>query len=226
MLGEVVGGDEGQDVHLEAFQVVVVEVPDRGVLDGAVHPLGLAIGSGMVGLGEPMLDAIVDADAAEDVTAGEAARWAIAIAFRRQHIGVVGDDLASLEQQVPSLVCHQARAVGTKHIRQHIGIDRDDHFRPRSCSVSASVLIFLPSNPYTSLTVSARSHLIAICLPPSSLNSSTVPGGACVKCARTGRDRRADYGNRFLGDGRVSAGDDRSRTRGFRRQDQPAGTPK
>ena len=33
---------------------------DRGVLDPAVHPLGLAVGPGMVGLGQAALDAIVE----------------------------------------------------------------------------------------------------------------------------------------------------------------------
>jgi hypothetical protein len=37
------------------------------VLDGAVHPLRLAVCPGMVGLGEPMLDPVLIADAIEDV---------------------------------------------------------------------------------------------------------------------------------------------------------------
>lgn len=37
MLGKVVGGDEGQDMGLQAFEVVVVEDIDRRVLDGAVR---------------------------------------------------------------------------------------------------------------------------------------------------------------------------------------------
>ncbi|OIQ68054.1 hypothetical protein GALL_503610 [mine drainage metagenome] len=64
---------------LEAFQVVVVVDLHCGVFDGAVHPLGLAVGPRMVGLGQPVLDIVVDADAAEDVAAGGAARWAVAI---------------------------------------------------------------------------------------------------------------------------------------------------
>ena len=71
-LGEVVGGDEGQDMSLQAFQVVVVVDLDRGVLDRAVHPLGLAIGPRVVGLGQPVLDAMFDADAVEDVRTEQA----------------------------------------------------------------------------------------------------------------------------------------------------------
>ena len=43
MLGEVVGCDEGQYVRLEAFEVFVVEDFDRGVFDGSVHSLCLAL---------------------------------------------------------------------------------------------------------------------------------------------------------------------------------------
>src|ERR1700722_2752189 len=48
VLGEVVGGGEGQDMGLQAVQIVVVE--DCGVLDRAVHSLGLAVGPRVIGL--------------------------------------------------------------------------------------------------------------------------------------------------------------------------------
>src|SRR3954466_1789347 len=48
VLGEVVGHDEGQDVGLQALQVGVVEDLDGPVLDGPVHPLGLAVRPGMI----------------------------------------------------------------------------------------------------------------------------------------------------------------------------------
>src|SRR5271155_3565806 len=67
MLGEVVGCDEGQYVRLEAFEVFVVEDFDRGVFDGSVHSLCLAVGPGVIGLGQPVLDPMFDADAIEDV---------------------------------------------------------------------------------------------------------------------------------------------------------------
>src|SRR3954447_22581704 len=47
VLGEVVGGNEGEDVGLEALQVLVVERLHGGVLDGPVHALGLAISPGV-----------------------------------------------------------------------------------------------------------------------------------------------------------------------------------
>jgi hypothetical protein len=55
-------------------------------------------------------------------------------------------------------------------------INRGDHGRRRSRAIIASVSIFLPRQPYTSLTGSALVLLIAISRPCSSLNSSTVPG--------------------------------------------------
>src|SRR3954447_14800933 len=69
VLGEVVGGDEGEDMGLEAFQVFVVERLYGRVVDGPVHALGLAIGPGVVRLGEPMLDAVLPANAVEHVGA-------------------------------------------------------------------------------------------------------------------------------------------------------------
>ena len=47
--------------------IVIVEAFDRGLLDGSVHPLHLAIGPGMVELGEPVLDAVLGADPIEDM---------------------------------------------------------------------------------------------------------------------------------------------------------------
>jgi len=79
MLGEVVGCDEGQYVRLEAFEVFVVEDFDRGVFDGSVHSLCLAVGPGMIGLGQPVLDPMFDADAIEDVRAEETPAGAFAI---------------------------------------------------------------------------------------------------------------------------------------------------
>ena len=42
---------------------------DGGVFDGSVHPLGLTVGPGVVGLGQPVLDLVLGADAIEDVAA-------------------------------------------------------------------------------------------------------------------------------------------------------------
>lgn len=78
VLGEVVGLDESQDVGPESVEVGVVEGLDGGLFDGSVHPLGLTIGSRMVGLGELVLDAMLAADVVEDM-AHPKCRWSVAV---------------------------------------------------------------------------------------------------------------------------------------------------
>ena len=70
---------------LEACQVVVVVDLDRGVLGPAVCPLGLAVGPGMVGLGQAVLDAVVDTAATEDVATRSAVTVVVAM------LGQVGE---------------------------------------------------------------------------------------------------------------------------------------
>ncbi len=63
----VIGVDEQLEVSPELVVAVVVIAFYGGVFDGAVHPLDLPVGPGMVGLGEPMLDAVLTADLVEAV---------------------------------------------------------------------------------------------------------------------------------------------------------------
>lgn len=49
-----------------------------GILDGSVHALDLAVGSGMVGLGQPMLDPVKEAVPVEGM-ATEACRWPLPV---------------------------------------------------------------------------------------------------------------------------------------------------
>ncbi len=72
--GMVVGVDEQLEVRPELFVGLVVVALDRGILDGAVHPLDLTVGPRMVGLGQAMLDAVLVADAIEHVAAVESCR--------------------------------------------------------------------------------------------------------------------------------------------------------
>ena len=63
--GEVIGIDEVEEMCLKLF-AAVIEVPlDRSFLDGSVHSFDLAVGPGMVGFGEPVLDAMGAAHAIE-----------------------------------------------------------------------------------------------------------------------------------------------------------------
>lgn len=92
MLGEVVGGDEGENVGLEAIEGIVVKGFDRGVFDRSVHALGLTIGPWMVGLGEPVLDIVLAADAVEAV-ATNSGRWSVSILWQvGEWDTVVGQD--------------------------------------------------------------------------------------------------------------------------------------
>jgi len=71
VFGEVIGRHESKDVCFQAFDVAVVEGFDRRILDGAVHSFGLAVGPGVIRLGQMMLDAMLVADTVEDVGAKE-----------------------------------------------------------------------------------------------------------------------------------------------------------
>jgi hypothetical protein len=56
-LREVVRIEERGQMCAKATVRVVVEPPNRGVLDGSVHPFDLAVRPGVVELGEAMVDA-------------------------------------------------------------------------------------------------------------------------------------------------------------------------
>ena len=64
---EIVGCDEVDKVCAQLVMVIVMEAFDGRFLDGAVHPLDLTIGPGMLDLGQPMLDVVFVADPVEDV---------------------------------------------------------------------------------------------------------------------------------------------------------------
>lgn len=50
--------------------IVIVVALDGGLLDGPVHSFDLAVGPGMIGLGEPVFDAVFATGAVEDVLEG------------------------------------------------------------------------------------------------------------------------------------------------------------
>ena len=82
MLCKVVSRHESKDVLLKAFKVGIVERLDGGVLDGAVHAFGLAVGPGVVWLGELMFDAVLMADAVEGVVANLPPGWPAAVLWQ------------------------------------------------------------------------------------------------------------------------------------------------
>ena len=65
----IVGVDEDLEVPPELVMAIVVVAFDGGVLDGAVHPLDLAVGPRMVRLGEPVFDTVLATDLVEAVDA-------------------------------------------------------------------------------------------------------------------------------------------------------------
>jgi hypothetical protein len=67
--GMVVGVHEELQVDAELLMTVVVVAPDGRLFDGAVHPLDLSVGPGVVHLGQLVLDAVLIADPVEDVLA-------------------------------------------------------------------------------------------------------------------------------------------------------------
>jgi len=67
-LGEVVGADEIGKMAAQLVVRFVVEALDGGILDGAAHPLDLAVGPGMLGLGQAMIDIVAGAGHVEGVS--------------------------------------------------------------------------------------------------------------------------------------------------------------
>jgi putative ABC transport system permease protein len=65
----VVGVHEQLEVRPELVVAVVVGAPDRGVLDGAVHPLDLTLRPGVPRLGQPVLHVEIGAGRLEGVAA-------------------------------------------------------------------------------------------------------------------------------------------------------------
>ncbi len=75
----------------------VVKDLDGCFFHGSVHPLGLSVGPGMVGLRETVFDAMLKTHAIEDVRPEEASGWPLAV-LRQIGEGhpVIGQDLVYL----------------------------------------------------------------------------------------------------------------------------------
>lgn len=66
--GEVVGSDEVTEMVAELLMAAVVEAMGGGFLDGPVHALNLAIGPGMLGLGQAVIDVALGAGVLEGMS--------------------------------------------------------------------------------------------------------------------------------------------------------------
>src|ERR671918_2353218 len=69
-LGEVIGHQEGLQMRFQVVMGLVVILFHGGVFERAVHPFHLSIRPGMVGFGEPMVDAILLTDAIKNMLKG------------------------------------------------------------------------------------------------------------------------------------------------------------
>src|SRR5436853_7903896 len=76
--GEIVSGDEVDQVGSELVVAVIVIAVDGRLFDRAGHPLDLPIGPWVMGLGQAMLDAVGSAGPIESVDPGSS-RPAIAV---------------------------------------------------------------------------------------------------------------------------------------------------
>src|SRR2546423_12077111 len=65
--GEIVSGDEVDQVGSELVVAVIVVAVDGRLFDRAVHPFDLPIGPWVMGLGQAMLDALGSADLIKSV---------------------------------------------------------------------------------------------------------------------------------------------------------------
>jgi hypothetical protein len=70
LLGEVVGHQESIQVRFQMVMGLIVILFHGGVFERAVHAFSLAIRPGMIGFGQPMVDALLLADATKDMLKG------------------------------------------------------------------------------------------------------------------------------------------------------------
>jgi len=93
---EVVGVDEDVEMLFELQVAVVVKAFDCGFLNGAVHPLNLAVGRRMLDLGETVLDAVLAAAHVEHMRHLAGSR-ATGIARRKSELDpIVGENSMDL----------------------------------------------------------------------------------------------------------------------------------
>ena len=90
-LGEVIGHQESLQVFLQVLMGLVVILFHCGVFECAVHAFYLAICPGMVGFGQPMVEALLLADALKEMLKG--VLIALAVGKLEAMIGQHGVDL-------------------------------------------------------------------------------------------------------------------------------------
>ena len=102
----VVGIHKELQVSAELLMAVVVEALDGRFLDGAVHPLDLTVGPGMIHLGQLVLDVVLIADPVEDVLDVPdvlLTRSELHTVVSQHGVDAVGDGLDQVAQEVGRL---------------------------------------------------------------------------------------------------------------------------
>ena len=110
-LCEVVGSDEVGEMSPKFVMGFIIEALDGGVLDGAVHPLDLAIRPRVLGLGQAMIDGVASAGHFK----GRSSEWLAAL----KHAFDIGD------RPTLALRVSEVRAVVSQHGMDLVG-DRFD----------------------------------------------------------------------------------------------------
>lgn len=147
--GKIIGRHESQDVGSQGVETWIMEGSNCRVFDCSIHPLCLAIGPRMIGLGEPVLDAMFGADTAEDVSAGRAVHLAVAI------FGQVGEGHAVVREHsvngVRKGADNAAQELGAVHLpgivaELDVGELRDAIYREEHIEFSATETEFADIN--------------------------------------------------------------------------------
>lgn len=94
--GEALGHHKDQHVRFQRCEVGIVEDLDRGLFDRPVHALDLAVGPGMVDLGQTVLDAVFVADAIKNVPTEAIGRAAAIPRLLSERYTVVSEDCVDL----------------------------------------------------------------------------------------------------------------------------------
>ena len=69
-LREIIGHQEGLQMLFQVVMSLVVMLFHGGLFERTVHPFHLAVGPGMVGFGQPMVNTILMTDAIKDMVKG------------------------------------------------------------------------------------------------------------------------------------------------------------
>ena len=97
VLGKIQGADVGEHMRFQAFQIQVMKGFEGGIFNGAVHPLGLPVRSGVVRLGQLVHDAVFIANAPKDLHAKKGMNGLVTVLGQvgKSH-PVVGEDGVNL----------------------------------------------------------------------------------------------------------------------------------